>query len=106
MDESFVPGPWFVADKDNRETTGIPVWAKNPSGSFFRIATVSYMGTAPSMGPEQTAQLIAAAPLLVQALSELLEACPVAYDYHGNPMDPELGAALNKAEAALKAAGV
>ena len=43
---------------------------------------------------------------LMRALQELIAACPITYDYHGNPFDPELGTALANAEAALRGAGV
>ena len=39
-----------------------------------------------------------AAPLLLQALERLVAVVPVEYDYHGNPMDAELGRALDDAE--------
>ena len=51
-------------------------------------------------------EVLLAAPTLVEALRELVAACPITFDYHGFPLDPELGAALDNAEAALRTAGV
>ncbi len=47
------------------------------------------------------ARLIAAAPDLLAALRKLIDVTPVEYDYAGEPMDREFGAALTEAEAIL-----
>ena len=97
MKTKYTPGPWRVT-----KTTGEKPAIESDHDPHFSVAIV------PRRGPEMfaNARLIAAAPQLVEALRELVANCPITYDYHGDPLDPELGAALDNAEAALKAAGI
>ena len=62
------PGPWQAASPDDLEQKGVPVFARNPAGLRYYIATCSYMGTADPAPALANARLIAAAPALLDAL--------------------------------------
>ena len=68
---AHTPGPWEAASPGDYDTDGIGVFARNPSGLRYYIASVRYMGTAPEMGAEHNARLIAAAPMMYEALQRL-----------------------------------
>ena len=70
MTQTYTPGPWEAASPGDYDTDGIGVFARNPGGLRYYIASVRYMGTAPKMGAEPNARLIAAAPELLAALED------------------------------------
>lgn len=90
------PGPW------EREAQAIRIqtmgWPINDPRDGSRLAVV--LGEK-SEELRANARLIAAAPDLLAALRKLIDVTPVEYDYAGEPMDREFGAALTEAEAIL-----
>lgn len=83
------PGPWWFA-ADAPDTYAVGAGDIEIAGGLRR----------------DNARLIAAAPQLVEALRNLLDICPIEYDFHGNVVGEEFAEALNAARDALRAAGV
>lgn len=92
-------GPWEAATSGDYDLNGIGVFGKNAANKRFYIATAHYMGTAPEMGAEHNARLIAAAPELVKALEDLLPiaARSIQGTTDGEPLLEAACAALRKA---------
>jgi len=68
MDAKHTPGPWKAADIGDYDTDGIAVWGMNTAGCYYTIARVGYLGSADAAYAEANAQLIAAAPDMLEAL--------------------------------------
>jgi hypothetical protein len=62
------PAPWKHANRGDYDTSGIGIFANNPAGMPYYVATAGFMGTADHRYAEANARLIASAP-------ELLAAC-------------------------------
>ena len=96
MKNTHTPGPWKHANKGDYDTNGIGIFANNPAGMPYYVATAGFMGTADHRYAEANARLIASAPDLLQVVEDYVLLCDL-HDYVGAVPDAAR-AALRKAK--------
>lgn len=105
MTTQHTPGPWHANTADRIPSwegeNGIPVYGRLPNGTMPRVANVrSAYGGADA--DEANARLIAAAPLMLEALEALMTAYATVPGMSGLPMhDSDV---WHQARAAIRAA--
>ena len=68
------PAPWKHANRGDYDTSGIGIFANNPAGMPYYVATAGFMGTADHRYAEANARLISAAPDMFDALQAIVDA--------------------------------
>jgi len=86
MNNAFhTPSPWKHANRGDYDISGIGIFANNPAGMPYYVATAGFMGTADHRYAEANARLIASAPDLLDLLESAVARIQIANE-EGNPI--------------------